>query len=80
MKEEPGRARRAQGLAKNSNRPTTAHTHLKQFTTSNQEATTMKEQRTLEQVLAGDIPQVEFEMTAEDYDEWLHGDDQDYPF
>ena len=31
----------------------------------------MKEQRTLEQVLAGDIPQVEFEMTAEDFGEWL---------
>ena len=40
----------------------------------------MKEQRTLEQVLAGDIPQTDFEMTAEEYDELLHGDDQDYPF
>ena len=40
----------------------------------------MKEQRTLEQVLAGDIPQVEFEMSAEDFDSLLHEDDQDYPF
>ena len=40
----------------------------------------MKEQRTLEQVLAGDIPQTEFEMTAEDFGEWLHEDEQDYPF
>ena len=40
----------------------------------------MKEHRTLEQVKAGDIPQVEFEMDAEDFDELLHEDDQDYPF
>ena len=40
----------------------------------------MKEQRTLEQVLDGHVPQVEFEMTAEDFDEWLHEDDQDMPF
>ena len=36
--------------------------------------------RTLEQVLAGDIPQVEFEMDAEEFDLLLHPDDQDYPF
>ena len=36
--------------------------------------------RTLEQVKAGDIPQVEFEMTAEDFGEWLHEDEQDYPY